>query len=180
MEPETPPAEPPAVEPPAETVPEVNLEEIATDDGAGDEFLNLENILTEQMEPPPAPAVPPPPAPAEPPPPAAPAEPPASSREPAAAGSIDIEEVQQVIRANMGRIKVCYREGLRENPDLRGEVKVLFTIGLDGRVVSMSIASSTLNNRNVENCILLRFSRMQFPRPQGGPVTIKYPLIFQE
>ena len=59
-------------------------------------------------------------------------------------------------------------------------MQVQFTIGLDGQVTSTKIASTTLGSPTVEDCILRRFARMQFPRPRGGEVTIKYPLIFKE
>jgi len=165
-EPETPsPAPPPA---PAPATPPAGASE--------EEMVDLEKIL-EGTTPPPAPE---PPAEPEPAPPAAPLpeEPPPAT--PTKQGKIDIDEVKEVIRSHMGRIKICYREGLKEDENLSGELKVQFTIGLEGQVMAAKIVSSTLDNPTVENCILRRFARMQFPKPKGGVVTIKYPLIFKE
>ena len=173
----------PGLTPPEETVDlneTTNLEEeVNTASPAEDELVNLANIAPPPTEPEP-PAETPPAEPAAPPADAGseePAAPPAGASE---KGTIDIEEVKAVIRSYMGRIKICYKTGLDRNPDLKGEVKVLFTIGTDGRVTSSRIAESTLGDADVENCILRRFRRMEFPAPSGGEVTIKYPLVFQE
>ena len=105
---------------------------------------------------------------------------PPAKAEARAAATIDAEGVKKVIREHLGRIKICYYEGLKENPDLKGDLVVQFTVGLDGYVTATRIASSTINSPEVENCVLRRFARMQFSPPQGGEVTIRYPLRFTE
>jgi TonB family protein len=98
-------------------------------------------------------------------------------------GTINIDEVRAVIKDHMGRIQVCLNEEITKNPDApppTGEIRVQFTIGSAGQVTATRIASSTLNKPQVENCVLRRFARMQFPKPQGGDVTIVFPIVFKE
>ena len=160
------PAAPPA--PPEEEV--TSLEDISPEAPGQDETVSLENLDAAEDE---GKVVTPPPELPK----ATPPEPP---KEETPQGTIDIENVKTVIKSYMGRIKICYADGLVKNPDLKGEIKVQFTVGVNGRVTASKIASSTMNDPDVENCILRRFQRMTFPKPEGGEVTIKYPMIFKE
>ncbi|MFP4600015.1 MAG: AgmX/PglI C-terminal domain-containing protein, partial [Persicimonas sp.] len=51
-------------------------------------------------------------------------------------------------------------------------------VGLDGKVMSSSIASSTMGNRSVESCIARVIKRMRFEKPDGGICIINYPFVF--
>jgi TonB family protein len=57
---------------------------------------------------------------------------------------------------------------------------VRFVIDASGAVTAAVIAESTLNNAKVEKCLLKIFSRMVFPKIDGGgQVQVNYPLTFQ-
>jgi len=51
-------------------------------------------------------------------------------------------------------------------------------IGLDGTVEEASIAKSTLDSEEVENCIIRVIERMEFQEPDGGICEIDYPFQF--
>jgi hypothetical protein len=57
-------------------------------------------------------------------------------------------------------------------------VKVRFEIQLDGLAHHLEVLSTTMNNSNVENCILRVVSTIQFPKPLQKPVSIVYPFGF--
>ncbi|MDP8256958.1 MAG: TonB family protein [Candidatus Alcyoniella australis] len=90
------------------------------------------------------------------------------------------DQINSTISEYIGRVKVCYREGLRRNPGLEGVVWVRFNVGADGSVVSATITQSTLGDPQVEACILRRVQRMKFPKPVGGSATVNYKFTFQE
>ena len=84
-------------------------------------------------------------------------------------------------RASMHRreIQFCYERELRKDPDLKGKVKVKFTISGTGSVISAVISSSTLDDDRVEECLKRKIKRWVFPGPKGGGIVIvNYPFDF--
>jgi hypothetical protein len=79
----------------------------------------------------------------------------------------------------MNQIRYCYQRELTKNPALGGKIVIKFTIAKDGTVSQASTKSTTMSNSAVENCIVGRFMRMQFPEPKGGGIVIvSYPFLF--
>jgi hypothetical protein len=94
-------------------------------------------------------------------------------------GALDRSLIDEVIKRHMNEIKYCYQRELTKNPALGGKVVIKFTIAKDGTVSSAAQKSTTMNNAAVENCIVGRFMRMQFPAPKGGGIVIvSYPFLF--
>lgn len=94
-------------------------------------------------------------------------------------GQLDREVIERVIRQHRREIVSCYETELQRNPGIEGRVTINFVIDPSGQVARSGIASTTLNNSNVENCITLRVRRWRFPEPKGGGlVTVNYPFTF--
>ena len=94
-----------------------------------------------------------------------------------ASGRLPPEVIQRVIRQNFGRFRACYESGLRGNPNLAGRVAVNFIIGVDGSVGSVS-AGGDLPDKGVISCVARAFGSLSFPAPDGGIVTVGYPISF--
>ena len=70
--------------------------------------------------------------------------------------------------------------GLAQYADLAGKVVVLFTIDTTGAVADANIAESSIDNANVEACVLSRVRRWKFPEPPGGGViSVTHPWFFK-
>ncbi|GEM_PF-3649337 len=93
-------------------------------------------------------------------------------------GRLDPKVISTVIASHYGEVRYCYEKQLKINPNLEGKIEVKFTIGSDGHVSAASIEESTLNNMEVESCILFKVKNWTFPRPMGGSVTVIFPFIF--
>jgi len=94
-------------------------------------------------------------------------------------GALDRSLIDEVIKRHMNQIRYCYQRELTKNPALGGKVVIKFVIAKDGTVSSASVKTTTMNNGAVEQCIVGRFMRMQFPEPKGGGIVIvSYPFIF--
>jgi hypothetical protein len=93
-------------------------------------------------------------------------------------GRLPPESVRRVIRSNFGRFRGCYQEGLLRNPSLVGRVSTSFVIGSDGAVSSVSDAGSDLPDAKVKACVIRAFYGLSFPQPEGGIVTVIYPILF--
>lgn len=95
-------------------------------------------------------------------------------------GGLDKSLIDAVIKRNMSQIRYCYQRQLAKNPTLNGKIKVKFVIAKDGSVSKASIDSSTMGGagKPVQSCIVGRFKKFKFPKPNGGIVIVKYPFIF--
>jgi hypothetical protein len=93
-------------------------------------------------------------------------------------GRLPPEAIQRIVRQNFGRFRACYEDGLRRDPALQGRVSARFVIGRDGAVSSVSDGGSDLPDRGVVSCVVRAFYGVSFPQPEGGIVTVTYPILF--
>jgi len=85
--------------------------------------------------------------------------------------------VQRIVRQNFGRFRMCYQQGLARNPTLEGRIPVRFVISRDGAVSSVSTPGG-FPDAGVQSCVQSAFYGLSFPQPDGGVVTVTYPLMF--
>jgi hypothetical protein len=93
-------------------------------------------------------------------------------------GRLPPEIIQRIVRQNFGRFKLCYEDGLRTNPSLQGRVAVKFAITRDGTVSTSQDGGSDIPDTKVSQCVIRGFSNLSFPQPEGGIVTVVYPITF--
>jgi hypothetical protein len=97
----------------------------------------------------------------------------------AISGRLPPEVIQRIVRANFGRIRLCYENGLRKDPGLRGKVEVKFVINREGMVNTASLVSSNLPDSSMVECVVRAFTTLVFPKPDGGIVSVVYPFMFE-
>lgn len=93
-------------------------------------------------------------------------------------GRLPPEVIQRIVRQNFGRFRMCYEQGLSRNPNLEGRVGVRFVIGRDGAVSNVGNGGSDLPDQGVVSCVISAFYGLSFPQPEGGIVTVVYPIMF--
>lgn len=91
-------------------------------------------------------------------------------------GRLPPDVIQRIVRQNYGRFRACYEIGLRSNPNLEGRVTARFVIGSDGAVSNVS-AGGDLPDAQVKSCVASAFYGLSFPTPEGGIVTVSYPIM---
>jgi hypothetical protein len=99
------------------------------------------------------------------------------SNELAAFGRLSPEQIQEVVRNAYEDLRECYAAGLGRNAKLEGRVSVKFVIDIDGSVKSSALAASDMPDAEVSRCIVAHFTKLQFPSPDGGIVTVVYPIM---
>ncbi len=92
-------------------------------------------------------------------------------------GRLPPEVIQRIVRQNFGRFRLCYENGLRNNPNLQGRVSVRFVISRDGTVSNVS-GGGDIPDGGVISCVTRAFYSLSFPQPEGGIVTVSYPIVF--
>ncbi len=93
-------------------------------------------------------------------------------------GRIPPAAIQRIVRNNYGRFRACYETGLRTNPSLAGRVTTRFVIDRDGKVANAASGGSDLPDSGVVSCVVSKFYSLSFPKPEGGVVTVSYPIMF--
>jgi hypothetical protein len=93
-------------------------------------------------------------------------------------GRLPPEVIQRIVRQNYGRFRMCFEQGLARNPNLEGRVAVRFVIGRDGSVSNVSNGGSDLPDSGVVSCVISAYYGLSFPQPEGGIVTVVYPIMF--
>ena len=113
----------------------------------------------------------------------------------ATSGRLPAAKIQAIVRERFASLRTCYEEGLKRNPNLEGRVSVRFVIALDGRVESAHDATTDpvprdavapptqvtlapIGDPKVVACVLSAVKKLQFPKPDGGTVSVVYPFIF--
>ncbi len=86
--------------------------------------------------------------------------------------------IQRIVRSRFDQYQRCYEAALSRKPDLRGRVTIRFVIGADGSVSDLRDDGSTLPDPEVVACVMKGFAGLSFPVPEGGPVTVVYPIAF--
>ena len=95
-------------------------------------------------------------------------------------GSLPREILQKVIDQNKNQIRTCYEAELQRQQDLEGKVGVKWVIAATGRVAKVMITETSLENGNVEKCIMAKIMTWKFPPPAGGgTVEVNYPFVLR-
>jgi beta-lactamase regulating signal transducer with metallopeptidase domain len=94
-------------------------------------------------------------------------------------GRLAPEVIQNVVRANFGRFRTCYEQGLKRDAKLEGVVTVKYVILPTGAVRDVADDGSTLPDLDAIQCIVRGFGNLTYPPPEGGYVTVVYPVQFK-
>lgn len=89
--------------------------------------------------------------------------------------------ITRVIAKHQAAIDYCFKQVAKLKPNLKGEVLVRFSIRPNGRTGSIKIVRSTLNERNVERCMVQKIRGWaDFPKidRKEGDVTVQQKYIF--
>ncbi|MCX6111805.1 MAG: AgmX/PglI C-terminal domain-containing protein [Proteobacteria bacterium] len=95
-------------------------------------------------------------------------------------GSMNPSVIAKTLAQYIGAFQYCYNKALQGNPRLKGELKVRFTILMNGMTDknTVSFLGAAARDTSLTSCIYRVFSRIKFPSPKGGEVTVSYPMNF--
>lgn len=93
----------------------------------------------------------------------------------------DADAIQAVVAKHSPAIEYCYQRAIKRDPNLKGKIVVRFVITPQGTVESATIVSKTVNNPDVEECILSRIRRWDdfgAIDPKKGNTTVRQVYTF--
>jgi hypothetical protein len=86
--------------------------------------------------------------------------------------------IQHIVRENFPRLRLCYENGMRRNANLMGRITTQFVIDRAGMVSAAQAVCTSLPDPEVVRCVVDGFRGLAFPPPDGGMVTVVYPIEF--
>ena len=93
-------------------------------------------------------------------------------------GHLPADTIQRIVRQSFGRFRLCYENGLKQNPNLQGRVAVRFVIDRTGAVANTGNGGSDLPDAAVIRCVVSAVNGLSFPAPEDGVVKVVYPISF--
>jgi len=97
-----------------------------------------------------------------------------------ATGGILKEDLQRIIKQQIPSIELCYKKTLVKTPNIQGQITLQLVIDSSGRVTKVSLVSSKLNDKNLEQCTIQKAKELTFPAPVGmDTVTANVSLVFK-
>ena len=94
-------------------------------------------------------------------------------------GRLPPEVIQRIVRQNFGRFRLCYENGLRNNPNLAGSRLGRASSSVaTARSRTWRNGGSDLPDGGGRQLRGLGFYGLSFPQPEGGIVTVVYPIMF--
>ena len=87
-------------------------------------------------------------------------------------------DIQKVVNRKSRSIRYCYEKELQRARGLKGKVKLVWVIGMDGKVESVNASQDTVKNSRMTSCLKRQVKRWRFNKPKGGKCKIAYPFIF--
>jgi hypothetical protein len=92
-------------------------------------------------------------------------------------GYLALEAVDKVVQTKLDAVRACYDDGRRRTPLLQGRVTVKLAIDASGSVAQACNGGSDLPSYPVVTCIVSATSKLTFPAPESGAVTIVVPFM---
>lgn len=88
------------------------------------------------------------------------------------------DDIAKAAAVRGGTAKQCYKTALEGNEGLAGTVTAVVRIGANGEACSVTIASDTTGSSKLQNCVRQKMSVGGYPKPKGGCVDVKVPVVF--
>ena len=87
-------------------------------------------------------------------------------------------DLAKAAAARGGTAKQCYKAALEGNEGLQGTVTAIVRVGLNGEACSVTIASDTTGSSKLQQCVKQKLAIGGYPKPSGGCVEVKVPVVF--
>lgn len=95
------------------------------------------------------------------------------------AGYADYSEHLRVsVRAHAPAMQRCYRQALKQDRSLHGEVVMRLVLQADGMVQTADVDFGTLQGPELEVCLLKLFRALNVAKPPRDGYVVRYPLVF--
>lgn len=95
-------------------------------------------------------------------------------------GAIDSESVMKVVRQRAPGLRHIYNKFLKKNPGFQGKIVLELVIDAKGRVVRVSVVSSSTGFPEFEDEVVIAVRNWSFHEVDGENSTVTIPFVFEE
>lgn len=93
-------------------------------------------------------------------------------------GALGVAIIKRIVRAHINEVRGCYNQALVADPEVAGRMVVSFVIAESGKVVSVVISESDLDDPSLHRCVARHVKRWKFPVGEGaGNTVVNYPFV---
>lgn len=85
------------------------------------------------------------------------------------------EQILEVVKANIGRIKTCMAEQAQRDPSIKGKLVIGWDIQPNGKTKNVQIKTPQFKGTYIGTCISSVVSDFNFPKFSGPPIPIEFP-----
>lgn len=89
-----------------------------------------------------------------------------------------VSNAASVVAGMRAGFKRCYEQGLAQNPDIAGSVRLTIRVGPGGEVAGVNASNTGNLTASVISCVRSRAQAAQFAPPDGGSAVIDVPVTF--
>jgi hypothetical protein len=93
--------------------------------------------------------------------------------------STGISNAPHVVAGMRAGFRRCYVRALKDDPNLRGKVTVIATVGANGEVTKTNVAKTSLP-KSLTDCITARVGAAQFAPPDKAPAKVTIPIQLEQ
>jgi hypothetical protein len=94
-------------------------------------------------------------------------------------GKLRSDDIQAVIRSHQAGFRRCYDAAFAVEQTPHGNAAMSFIVDEEGRVTTATVTTTGLADCQVAACVRDELARSVFPKPEGGRVSVRYPLVFE-
>lgn len=95
------------------------------------------------------------------------------------AATLTNQYIEEVISGQKRDFQRCQANAIREIGQVKGQVLVGFTIQPRGKIEDSKILQTTIDNKQLMDCLLTVFKNSRFQEFTGAPIVRSYPLSFE-
>lgn len=95
-------------------------------------------------------------------------------------GTRSASSVMRVVRSRTPGLRHIYNKALKSKPGFSGKVTLRFTIAPSGKIINMSILSSTTGYSDFDSKVKAKVKRWVFGKIKSGNTTVTIPFTFSE
>jgi len=88
-------------------------------------------------------------------------------------------EIMSVVMTHVDKVKDCFKQALAKNSTLKGTVVVAWTVQPYGRVAGARVTRSTMNNSDVDTCIVGEVATWMFPKSPAKSEVNAFPFVLK-
>ena len=93
-------------------------------------------------------------------------------------GNVTQSLIEKALAKHLDKLRFCYEKALLSDASLGGNILMQWTITSVGSALNIRTLRTAIPSAPMQSCVSREISKIQFPKPSGGDVIVKFPFSF--